>query len=156
MSGRPGTSVTRRGFLARAAMVTGLASVATALGGMALRYLFPLKGVRRKRRIFLAPASDLTPGKGLPFELPDGNTALVTDTGEGVVALSDVCPHLGCKVHYDSAQSRFVCPCHNGVFDKTGTAVSGPPADEGKNLKRFEVAQVGENLFLEYEEIITL
>ena len=66
------------------------------------------------------------------------------------------CPHLGCKVHYDAAASRFVCPCHHGVFDKNGTAVSGPPAESGKNLKRFEVARVGENLFVEYEEIITL
>lgn len=148
--------VTRRGFLSRLAMVTGLGAVAAALGGVALRYLYPLKGIRRKRRVFLAPASDLSPGKGIPFELPDGSTALVTDTGDGVVALSDVCPHLGCKVHYDPAETRFVCPCHNGIFDKNGIAVSGPPADEGKNLRRFEVARVGQNLFLEYEEIVKL
>ena len=148
--------VTRRGFLARAAMVTGLGAVMVALGGIAARYIYPLKGIRRTRRIFLAPASDIPEGKGRPYTLPDGSTALVTDTGAGIVALSNICPHLGCKVQYESAQGRFLCPCHGGVFEKDGTAIAGPPADEKKNLKRYAVSKVGDNLFIDFEEIIRL
>ena len=149
-------SVTRRGFLARATLVTGMGAIMVALGGIVARYIYPLKGIRRTRRIFLAPSSDIPAGKGRPYTLPDGSTALVTDTGTEVVALSDICPHLGCKVHYESTQGQFLCPCHGGVFEKDGTAIAGPPADEHKNLKRYSVAKVGDNLFLDFEETIHL
>ncbi len=155
--GTIGTRVaSRRGFLARLLMTTGLGAVLASIGGIAGRYIYPLRGVRLKRSIFLAPTADVPPGRGRPYKLPDGGTALVTDTGSEIVALSDVCPHLGCKVHYDPAQGRFLCPCHGGVFEKDGTAIAGPPADEGKNLKRYTVTRVGENLFIEIEETIQL
>jgi len=146
----------RRGFLSRLLMMAGLGSVAAGVSAMAARYLYPLKAVRLKRRIFLAPAADVPAGKGRPYRLPDGSTALVTDTGAGIVALSDVCPHLGCKVHYEATQGHFLCPCHGGVFEKDGTAIAGPPADEGKNLKRYAVTRVGENLFIDIEETVQL
>lgn len=144
----------RRGFLVRILMFVGLGSAAAGVSAMAARYLYPLKAVRLKRSVFLAPASDIPSGRGRPYRLPDGGTALVTDTGADIVALSDICPHLGCKVHYEAGQGRFVCPCHGGVFEKDGTAIAGPPADEGKNLKRYAVQRVGENLFIEIEETI--
>lgn len=146
----------RRGFIGRVLMAGGLGAVFVALGGIAARYIYPLRAIRRRRQIFLAPASDIPPGKGKPYGLPGGGTALVTNTGAEVVALSDICPHLGCKVHYDDAKGHFLCPCHGGVFAKDGRAIAGPPADEGKNLPRYEVAKVGENLFIEIEETIQL
>lgn len=153
---RPTEAVSRRGFLARAAMGMGLGGVMVALGGIAARYIYPLKGIHRTRRIFLAPISDIPTGKGKPYSLPDGSTALVTDTGTEVVALSNICPHLGCKVHYESTQGKFLCPCHGGVFEKDGTALAGPPADEHQNLKRYTVSKVGENLFIDFEETVRL
>jgi cytochrome b6-f complex iron-sulfur subunit len=137
-------------------MGLGLGSLLVSLGGIAARYIYPRRALRRKRSIFLAPTGDIPAGKGRPYSLPDGSTALVTDTGSGIVALSNVCPHLGCKVHFEAAQGKFVCPCHQGVFEKDGTAVSGPPAEEGKNLKRYEVSRVGDNLFIEIEEVVQL
>lgn len=144
----------RRGFLSRLALLTGLGAVFLAAGSIAARYLYPLKAIRRKRSIYLAPVADIPAGKGKPFGLPGGGTALVTRTDSGIVALSNTCPHLGCKVHYDGVRGSFVCPCHGGVFDATGTAIAGPPKDEGKNLKRYAVSRVGENLFIEIEETI--
>jgi cytochrome b6-f complex iron-sulfur subunit len=144
----------RRGFLSRLAMGLGLGAVFVAAGGIASRYLYPLKAIRRRRQIYLAPRADIPPGRGRPYRLPDGGTALVTDTGAEIVALSDVCPHLGCKVHYDAGRGEFLCPCHGGVFRKDGTAIAGPPADEGKNLRRYAVNRVGDNLFIEIEETV--
>lgn len=144
----------RRSFLARLVMMIGLGSVTASVGGIAARYLYPLKAIRLRRRVFLAPASDVPTGRGKPYRLPDGGTALVTDTGAEVVALSDVCPHLGCRVHYEGAQGKFLCPCHGGVFEKDGTAIAGPPAEEGKNLKRYTITRVGQNLFIDIEETI--
>lgn len=144
----------RRSFLSQIVMLAGLcASFGTAVA-FAARYIYPRKGIRRVREIFLAPLRDVPAGKGKPYTLPSGATALVTNTGTEVVALSDVCPHLGCKVHWEEEKRQFLCPCHGGVFEKDGKAVAGPPAEEKKDLKRFAVKQVGENLFIEFEEIV--
>jgi cytochrome b6-f complex iron-sulfur subunit len=72
------------------------------------------------------------------------------------VALSNVCPHLGCKVHWEEDKRQFFCPCHGGAFNPGGTAIAGPPADEKKDLKKFALKKVGENLFIEIEEIVRL
>jgi len=122
----------------------------------ALRYVYPLRGQRRLRTIFLAPAADLPAGESKTYTLPDGNQALVTNTGQEVVALSNICPHLGCKVHWEARNQRFFCPCHQGAFDSDGVATAGPPAAEGKNLTKFPIRRIGNNLFLEVEEIVSL
>ena len=54
-------------------------------------------------------------------------------------ALSSKCPHLGCRVHWEAANERFFCPCHDGAFDRQGVATAGPPAKEHKNLTTYEV-----------------
>ena len=55
----------------------------------------------------------------------------------GFLALSSVCPHLGCQVFWESAKDRFFCPCHNGSFDAAGKATSGPPADANQSLTQY-------------------
>jgi len=45
--------------------------------------------------------------------------------GEHVVALSAVCPHLGCSI--DSlADGSFGCPCHTSTFAADGAKTGGP------------------------------
>jgi Rieske Fe-S protein len=44
-----------------------------------------------------------------------------------ITVLSPICPHLGCQIGWQSAQSRFSCPCHGGIFSTEGTHQSGPP-----------------------------
>jgi quinol---cytochrome c reductase iron-sulfur subunit, bacillus type len=50
------------------------------------------------------------------------------------IALSTRCMHLGCPVRYVDAASRFLCPCHGGVYDFQGNRVGGPPV---RPLDRF-------------------
>jgi Rieske Fe-S protein len=50
------------------------------------------------------------------------------------VAMSTRCEHLGCSVRWVDAASRFICPCHGGVYDFRGLRVAGPPV---KPLDRF-------------------
>jgi menaquinol-cytochrome c reductase iron-sulfur subunit len=47
--------------------------------------------------------------------------------GGQYVALSSRCMHLGCPVRWVEAASRFICPCHGGVYDFTGKRTGGPP-----------------------------
>jgi len=49
-------------------------------------------------------------------------------TGPDAAAIYDIhCTHMGCPVGWNTAARRFFCPCHGGVFDADGRAVSGPP-----------------------------
>jgi len=52
---------------------------------------------------------------------------VITENGRDYLAMSNICTHLGCRVRWVSDDERFFCPCHNGVFDKYGNVVSGPP-----------------------------
>jgi Rieske Fe-S protein len=40
--------------------------------------------------------------------------------------LSAVCPHLGCIVHWNAAESSWDCPCHGSRFDPYGKVMNGP------------------------------
>lgn len=146
---------TRRTFMSRAlsgAVLCGLAGSGGVASGFVVKYLYPRPGLTRKRLVYLAPLADLVPGKARSYTLPSGESAVVTNTGEAVVALSDVCPHLGCKVRWEEAERGFLCPCHGGLFSKEGKALRGPPAEEGKDLRRYAVQGVGDHLFIEVEE----
>jgi menaquinol-cytochrome c reductase iron-sulfur subunit len=50
------------------------------------------------------------------------------------IALSPRCMHLGCPVRFVAAASRFICPCHGGIYDFRGLVASGPPV---RPLDRF-------------------
>ncbi len=52
---------------------------------------------------------------------------VLTENGQDFVVLSNICTHLGCRVRWIANDGKFHCPCHNGVFAKDGTVVSGPP-----------------------------
>ncbi|MBX7124901.1 MAG: Rieske (2Fe-2S) protein [Cyclobacteriaceae bacterium] len=67
----------------------------------------------------------------------------IVRTSTGYLALSNVCTHEGCAVTYSSGSGRFVCPCHNGIFDQSGAVVSGPPPSA---LARYTVNVSGNTL----------
>jgi menaquinol-cytochrome c reductase iron-sulfur subunit len=69
----------------------------------------------------------------------------LTENGRDFVALSNICTHLGCRVRWVADQERFFCPCHNGVFDKNGNVISGPPP---RPLDHYEVKVENDQLFI--------
>lgn len=68
-----------------------------------------------------------------------------TENGRDFVAMSNICTHLGCRVRWIKDQDQFFCPCHNGVFDKSGGVVTGPVP---RSLDRFEVKVEDDQLFI--------
>ena len=58
----------------------------------------------------------------------------VKDEYNDYVAISTRCMHLGCPVRFVEASSRFICPCHGGVYDFEGKVSDGPPV---RPLDRF-------------------
>lgn len=70
---------------------------------------------------------------------------VVTDNGRDYIALSNICTHLGCRVRWITDRDEFFCPCHNGVFDKVGKVVSGPPP---RPLNQYETKIVDDQILI--------
>ena len=49
-------------------------------------------------------------------------------------AFSAVCPHMGCIVHWNGAESSWDCPCHGSRFDAKGKVCNGPALSDLKPL----------------------
>ena len=43
-----------------------------------------------------------------------------------LVALSAICPHLGCGIGWEPITRNFLCPCHDSRFSPDGTKLTGP------------------------------
>ncbi len=116
------------------------------------RFLYPARP-RERVWLYVADLGRLRPGESLPYEAPSGDPVNIARLGRGrraedFVALSSVCPHLGCRVHWEPQHGRFFCPCHNGAFDPSGRAIAGPPAEAGQSLLRYELRVRGGLLFV--------
>ena len=139
-----GAADERRGFLgtvASALMAGGLAGGYGMFGIHAGRFLYPA-GNDGLAWQFVATLDQLQLGASLPYRTPAGAEVVVArqregDAAEDFVALSSVCPHLGCAVHWEPQNDRFFCPCHNGAFDASGKATEGPPATANQTLTRY-------------------
>jgi Rieske Fe-S protein len=137
----------RRDFLSTfstIAMAGGLAAGYGTFAALAVRYVFPTDV--ETPWLYVAPAAEIGPGESLVYESPVGVKVTIArrpngqesvDPAEQFIALSSICPHLGCRVHWESHNKRFFCPCHNGVFDPEGQPVSGPPKSAGQELSRY-------------------
>jgi cytochrome b6-f complex iron-sulfur subunit len=134
----------RRTFLSKAsslAMAGGLVGGYGALAVVAGKFLYPNQP-RKLAWIFVAESTRLKLNDTISFQTPAGQRVLITrraeqGTVDDFLALSTVCPHLGCQVHWEPQNRRFFCPCHNGAFDPSGRATEGPPADAGQSLPTF-------------------
>jgi cytochrome b6-f complex iron-sulfur subunit len=50
----------------------------------------------------------------------------VVNTQDKILAISQKCPHLGCRVPFCESSGRFECACHGSVFDIGGEWIKGP------------------------------
>jgi cytochrome b6-f complex iron-sulfur subunit len=122
-------------------MVGGLAAGYGTLAAYAGQFLFPAAGTAQGWQ-FVTTIDQLKAGESLSYEAPSGLKIVIArqtdgDTVDDFIALSSVCPHLGCQVHWEAVRDRFFCPCHNGAFDRQGRATEGPPAAAQQQLTRF-------------------
>jgi Rieske Fe-S protein len=146
----------RRDFLSTAssvAMAGGLAAGYGTLAVMAGRFLYPA-GDDSVGWCFVTTVDQLQVGQAMAFKTPSGAKVVIARQREGdaednFVALSSVCPHLGCQVHWEAHNNRFFCPCHNGVFDPQGNPLEGPPAQAKQQLMRFPLKVENGLLFIE-------
>jgi Rieske Fe-S protein len=134
----------RREFLAkasRAAMVTGLVGGYGGFAAVSLRYLYP-SATDDAMWQFVTDVARIKVGESIRYRGPSGETINIArqsrnGDSDDFIALSSVCPHLGCQVRWEAQNNRFFCPCHNGVFDPSGVATGGPPGEAGQSLSRY-------------------
>lgn len=145
----------RRSFLSMLsslAMFGGLAGGYGLFVALAARYLLPARPLS-KGWFFVAGLDDLSAGGSLTYRSPAGQLIVVTrldktGSADDFIALSSVCPHLGCRVHWEAGNDRFFCPCHNGAFDKSGDPIAGPPAEAGQSLSQYPLKIENGMLFI--------
>ena len=145
-------------FGSTVAMAGGLAAGYGVFFAMAGRFFFPSGA--NTAWMFVASAESIPRGASIPFESPTGVRVTITRRSgndedlnapleESFLALSSICPHLGCRVHWEPHNDRFFCPCHNGVFDPDGRATAGPPAAANQDLPQYPLKVEDGALYIE-------
>lgn len=68
------------------------------------------------------------------------------------LAFNGRCTHLGCAYAWrreGEHAGRFVCPCHDGVYDRGGRVLAGPPP---RPLDRLETKVEGDQLWVLFQD----
>lgn len=141
-------NITRRELLNYAWLASiGLFAVETV--GLSLWFAFPnFRAGEFGSQFDIGPATDVLPETNAqPIPYTDGKYWLTNvDTeaanGEprkGVLALYNVCTHLGCLYAWVDVTYRFECPCHGSKFELTGDYIEGPAR---RSLDRFVIRAI--------------
>lgn len=69
---------------------------------------------------------EIAPGQGAVVRDGLRRIAVYRDPEGALHALSAKCSHLGCAVHWNSAETSWDCPCHASRFDVEGKVLHGP------------------------------
>jgi Rieske Fe-S protein len=96
---------------------------------------------------------------GDPANYPTDTTTYVTEgrlyvanASGHLFALSQKCPHLGCKVPFCDSSGRFECPCHGSRFDLAGEWIQGP-APQG--MDRYDLRLENGTLIVDTSKVMT-
>jgi cytochrome b6-f complex iron-sulfur subunit len=73
-----------------------------------------------------------------PVPDEDGNV-----NADNIMAIYQVCVHLGCLVPYIPSEKRFICPCHGSTYERDSKYVRGPAP---RNLDQFRVRVVNDTI----------
>ncbi len=132
-----GDTQDRRDFLSKLLMGIGLLFSYGVMAVEGILFILPPHTKSPTRRLYAGHIDQYHIGAMQTFYDLQGTPIMVKRDSDGLRAFSSVCPHLGCKVHWQGDKKEFFCPCHGGVFNQDGIATAGPPADAGQKL--FEV-----------------
>ncbi|MFY0565076.1 FAD-dependent oxidoreductase [Archangium lansingense] len=70
--------------------------------------------------------SEVPPGEGRILEVDGKKVAVFREESGAVHAVSPVCTHLGCHVHWNKGERSWDCPCHGARYSPTGEVLNGP------------------------------
>ena len=137
----------RRNLLLRGWKLGG-AFLAAAAGWTIYESLRPLASATSGGTINLGNPSRYPPDSAT--YVPQGRL-FVANTGTVIYALSQKCPHLGCRVPYCDSSGWFECPCHGSKYDIGGEWIEGPAP---RGMDRFDLKLVAGNLIADTATVI--
>lgn len=133
-------TIARRDLL-RNGWKMGGALLGVAAGWTVFESLRPLASSGTRAKVKLGSVTDFADGQST--YIPEGRL-FATNIGGQVFALSQKCPHLGCRVPYCESSGRFECGCHGSIFDLGGEWIQGPSP---RGMDRYELTIEGDSLF---------
>jgi len=148
----------KRDFLSKIFITFGVVFAYGLLAFEGLFFVIPKRRKTDKIKIYGGRLKQYKLGTVRAFYDLEGHEILIMRNNEsglgesGLRAFSSVCPHLGCRVHWEGDKNEFFCPCHKGIFNSEGVAISGPPADAHQSLKKVSV-EVDEKSQIVYIEV---
>jgi Rieske Fe-S protein len=113
---------TRREFL-RNAWKIGAGLLGAAATWTTWEALRPLSARVVAAKINLGDARNFT--KDSATYVPEGRMYVVNANGQ-YFALSQKCPHLGCRIPFCDSSGRFECACHGSIYNLAGEYEKGP------------------------------
>jgi Rieske Fe-S protein len=134
--------MSRRDFIK---VTTGILGglIGAAVGVPAIVYLLDpaFKSGEKEAWIPIGKVADMEVGRPYPFSFTrvqvNGWERTSTSHGGFVIRRSDDpkdlyilnsrCTHLACTVNWKDEAQAFICPCHDGKFNKDGIVLAGPP-----------------------------
>ena len=143
-------STTRRAFL-RDGWKVGGGLLVVAAGWTAYESLRPLASSAAGGTLNLGNASSYRPGTAT--YVPEGRL-FVANTGTRMFALSQRCPHLGCRIPFCESSGRFECPCHGSKYDLGGEWIEGP-APRGMDRYQLTLDSASGALVVDTSKVIT-
>jgi glycine/D-amino acid oxidase-like deaminating enzyme len=82
--------------------------------------------VEKQRAQFREETEKMAPGEGKIIELGHTKLAVYRDDDGRVHAVSAVCKHRGCPVHWNAAERTWDCHCHGSRYDVDGHIIHAP------------------------------
>ncbi|MDH3730745.1 MAG: ubiquinol-cytochrome c reductase iron-sulfur subunit [Acidimicrobiia bacterium] len=93
-----------------------------------------------------------------PGDVPDDGIlyvaaarAYLTKVEGEVVAVSEACPHLNCRVPWCEQAGEFECPCHGSFFNRLGEYRKGPSP---RGMDRFAVEIIDDKVIIDTGSLI--
>ncbi len=101
-------------------------------------------GIREGQGFFYAPSARtwLTayPADALPAAAQVYEENILAGMEQGLVALYQKCPHLGCRIPQCITSQWFECPCHGSQYNQVGEKKAGPAP---RGMDRFPLTVAG-------------
>jgi cytochrome b6-f complex iron-sulfur subunit len=99
-----------------------------------------LDSIRTGDGFFYAPAARTWiteyPSDALPKAAAVYDENILAGMEQGIVALYQKCPHLGCRVPSCASSQWFECPCHGSQYNRVGEKKAGPAP---RGMDRFPI-----------------
>jgi cytochrome b6-f complex iron-sulfur subunit len=138
---------TRREFLRNSWKVGG-ALLGVAAGWTTYESLRPLAIPAAGANIQLGKVDAFAPETAT--YIPAGRL-FVANTGTRVFALSQKCPHLGCRIPFCESSGHFECPCHGSKYDIGGEWIEGPAP---RGMDRYRLTLDGDTLVVDTSKLL--